>query len=345
MKKYFISFVVLTLLAACDKAETLVLVDNVTLDKTTLTLTTNFSYALSAEIAPIEASGHNVVWSSDNTSVVIVDQSGLLTTVSSGTAVITAKVGSVTGTCKIRVIAPTTKEVKDYEVDSVNYGKGIVIEDVIWAPVNCGYHTTDFQYGKLYQWGRKYGQGYDGEIWDYDSGQSFHYSDASAPKTMEGPISIINGQEDKYSNIFFTISRSPFDWASSQDDNLWNSGTESNPAKTEYDPCPEGWRVPTFKEIQKLTINRGYFEIEGDQQGKYYCGPYTYLDNAPKVFLPASGQLDYDGGGSRGRGLFSSYWSSKRRDNRAEGFYFYFTDGHTGPSKCANGHAVRCVQE
>lgn len=29
--------------------------------------------------------------------------------------------------------------------------------------MNCGYHKDDYKYGKLYQWGRKYGQGYDGE--------------------------------------------------------------------------------------------------------------------------------------------------------------------------------------
>lgn len=42
----------------------------------------------------------------------------------------------------------------------INHGGGILIGDVLWAPVNCGYHETDYPYGKLYQWGRKHGQGY-----------------------------------------------------------------------------------------------------------------------------------------------------------------------------------------
>ena len=42
----------------------------------------------------------------------------------------------------------------------INHGQGIEIDGTVWAPVNCGYHATDFKYGKLYQWGRKYGQGY-----------------------------------------------------------------------------------------------------------------------------------------------------------------------------------------
>ena len=42
----------------------------------------------------------------------------------------------------------------------INHGGGIMIDSIVWAPVNCGYHATDFPYGKLYQWGRYHGQGY-----------------------------------------------------------------------------------------------------------------------------------------------------------------------------------------
>ena len=34
----------------------------------------------------------------------------------------------------------------------INHGGGILIGDILWAPVNCGYHETDYPYGKLYQW-------------------------------------------------------------------------------------------------------------------------------------------------------------------------------------------------
>ena len=33
----------------------------------------------------------------------------------------------------------------------INHGPGVEIGGVVWAPVNCGYHETDFKYGKLYQ--------------------------------------------------------------------------------------------------------------------------------------------------------------------------------------------------
>ena len=321
-----------------DVGEEIIPVGTVTVSKTSLTLTTRFSYALTAKITPLDATDQSIVWSSDNASVVTVDQSGVLTTLSSGTAVITAEAGGVTGTCTIKVIAPTTREVKDYEVDGISYGKGIVIGDVIWAPVSCGYEpaTSDskgYPYGKLYQWGRKYGQGY-----------STSY-DASVPEIVEGPISAINGQKDIYSNTFFTASESPFDWTSPQKDDLWNSGTEDNPVKTEYDPCPEGWRVPTYAELDRLSNSRSSFMTVGDQKGRYFCGDYTYLDNAPQVFFPADGRRDDDDGEARNRGNYGYYWSSSPTSNYA--LYLGFNSSSAGMSygRRAIGYSVRCVQE
>lgn len=328
------------------EGEEIIPVGKVTVSKTSLTLTTRFSYALTAKITPIDATDQSIVWSSDNASVVTVDQSGVLTTLSSGTAVITAEAGGVTGTCTIKVIAPTTREVKDYEVDGISYGKGIVIGDVIWAPVNCGYEpaTSDskgYPYGKLYQWGRKYGQGY-----------STSY-DASVPEKVEGPISAINGHKDIYSNTFFTASESPYDWMTPQNDNLWNSGTEDNPVKTEYDPCPEGWRVPTYTELEKLSNCSTFLKVE-DQKGRYFCGDYTYLDDAPQVFFPAAGYRSVDGDFTS-RGTKGHYWSSSPYTSSytspdikyyAGSLFFNSSGVDPDPNDIrAGGQSVRCVQE
>lgn len=327
-----------------DEEDDIVPVDKVALSKTSLTLTPRFSYTLTTKITPIDATDQSVEWSSDNTSVVTVDQSGVVTTLSSGTAVITAEAGGVTSTCTIKVIAPTTREVKEYKVDGVSYGKGIVIGDVIWAPVNCGYEpaTSDskgYPYGKLYQWGRKYGQGY-----------STSY-DASQPEIVEGPISAVNGQKEKYSNTFFIVrSEYNYDWLYPQDDNLWNSGTEENPVKTEYDPCPEGWRVPTYAELDRLSNNYSSFMTVGNQKGYYFCGDYTYLDNAPQVFFPAAGYRNGSNGGTNSRGYGGYYWSSRPHNTHAHYLLFRSNDvllGNFSSSLDARalGSSVRCVQE
>lgn len=320
------------------EGEEIIPVGTVTVSKTSLTLTTRFSYALTAKITPFDATDQSIVWSSDNASVVTVDQSGVLTTLSSGTAVITAEAGGVTGTCTIKVIAPTTREVKDYEVDGISYGKGIVIGDVIWAPVNCGYEPASgdykgYPYGKLYQWGRKYGQG-----------NSTSY-DATAPEIVEGPISAVNAQKEKYSNTFFSVTASPYDWTSTQDDKLWNSGTESAPVKTEYDPCPTGWRVPTYTELNELSCHYSSLTTVDDQDGYYFSGVYTYLSGAPTVFFPTAGHRTYDGGTAYYRGYHGN-WSSSPDGMSAYRLSFSTNSYISMDSfRRALGASVRCVQE
>lgn len=334
-------FAALIIFASCtnEEGEDIIPVEKVTVSKTNLTLTTRFSYALTAKITPIDATDQSIVWSSDNASVVTIDQSGVLTTLSSGTAVITAEAGGVTGTCTIKVIAPSTREVKDYEVDGVSYGKGIVIGDVIWAPVNCGYEpaTSDskgYPYGKLYQWGRKYGQGYNVSY------------DESVPELVEGPVMPSVAQAEENSNKFYYTSVSPYDWSKVQKDDLWNSGTEDNPVKTEYDPCPEGWRVPTYAELDRLNNSYSSFMTVGDQEGRYFCGDYTYLDNAPQVFFPAAGYRGARDGGAGYRGLSGLYWSS-----RPSGYCANYLNSNSSTvlmsyySDRAKGYSVRCVQE
>lgn len=312
-------------------------VSNVTVSKTSLTLTTKFSYTLTAKVTPVDATDQSVAWSSDNTSVVTVDQSGVITTLSSGTANITAEAGGVTGTCKITVIAPTAIATADYKDEyGINHGKGIVIGGTVWAPVNCGYKaaTPDskgFPYGKLYQWGRKYGQGYST---DYDE---------SEPEIIEGPISS-NGHKDIYFNTFFTSSESPYDWLSPQDDKLWNSGTEEEPVKTEYDPCPEGWRVPTYAELKTLATHSSSYVTESSLKGHWFSGKYTYLEGCPKSFFSTAGGRDDDGDIYGRGGTDGFYWSCRPNNDYAYGLGM--NGGRTFMSHIsrASGYSVRCVQ-
>ena len=203
---------------------------------------------------------------------------------------------------------------------------------MVWAPVNCGYHATDFKYGKLYQWGRKYGQGH-----------STSY-DASAPEIVEGPISAVNGQKDKYSNTFFTSSESLYDWTSPQDDTLWNSGTEENRIKTEYDPCPEGWRAPTYAELDELCQNHSSWTSEDGKDGFWFSGSNPYTATVPQVFFPAAGIRNHSDGTAYYRGNYGFYWSSRPYSNYAYSLDFAVVYAGMGNDDRANGYSVRCVQ-
>lgn len=237
--------------------------------------------------------------------------------------------------------------VGDIYVDEygINHGVGIEFGGIIWAPVNCGYHETYFKYGKLYQWGRKYGQGYQGSIASDIVDET--YSDSFLPQIIEGPVELSVGQSKENADEFYNVLLPPFDWCVSRDINLWNDGSEINPIKTQYDPCPVGWRVPTSLELEVLTGRYWYWTIDNGQNG--YCFSYTspQTDNSPQVFLPAAGFLTFDAGSAEYRGGNGYYWSSEANDaddacslsfNRNSVFNLSF-------SNRAYGKSVRCVKE
>ena len=229
----------------------------------------------------------------------------------------------------------------------INHGQGVEIGETVWAPVNCGYHETDFKYGKLYQWGRKYGQGYSGDFYDGDWDQT--YSDATVPTIVSGPVDLAAGQSKGNENIFYTYYSSPYDWLSPQNDELWNSGTEEKPVNTEYNPCPAGWRVPTYAELNELITNCSSWATDAaGQSGYWFSGSNSYTSEVPQIFLPVAGFLVYDSGGS-GRGFQGVYWSSRPYIyyNSGKGYCLGFTCSYIkmGSGDRDDGYSVRCVQD
>ena len=83
-------------------------VTGVTLDKATMALTVGGTGTLTATVAPEDATNKDVTWSSSDTAVVTVDNSGVVTAVAVGTATITVTTvdGEQTATCTVTVTAP-----------------------------------------------------------------------------------------------------------------------------------------------------------------------------------------------------------------------------------------------
>lgn len=77
-------------------------VDGITLSETTAKLEIGSTITLTATVSPENATEPAVTWSSDNTAVATVED-GIVTAVSVGEAVITAKAGGMTAECKVTV--------------------------------------------------------------------------------------------------------------------------------------------------------------------------------------------------------------------------------------------------
>lgn len=335
-----------------ESGESSVKVQTIYMITESATLAPGTSYVLDTDYEPYNATNTTWEWSSSDASVAYVDDSGKVSAIGDGEATITATAtdgNGVSASSTITVKAITAVASAEYKDEyGVNHGRGVAIGDVVWAPVNCGYKapTVDAQgnvvdkgypYGKLYQWGRKYGQGY-----------SLEY-DATAPSEeagtlVEGPVKISEGQLEANADKFYMSTSDPYDWALFQNDKLWNDGTEDEPKKTDYDPCPDGWRVPTYKELSALANEYSSWTSSNGMNGRWFSGEYTYQKYAPQVFFPAAGSRIYFGVAGK-RGDNGEYWYSKSGGFSASDLYFGSDLMGMSSAFRACGCSVRCVQE
>lgn len=324
-------------------------VSSIALNMTSLKLYKGTKGQLTATVSPSDATDRTVTWSSGDPAIASVDETGLVTAVSEGSTIIYAQSDRRGASCAVTV-RPTEEYGYYVDDDGINHGKGIAIGKVVWAPVNCGYHAEDYKWGKLYQWGRKYGQGFDGYLYDVDGQYVGKSTDAGTPILVEGPVSLAEGNSVYSANVFYTDEDySDEDWLSSHDRDLWDSGTYSSPIKTHYDPCPLGWRVPTFDELKELRKNSSNWTTnEAGQPGYWFSGATSYEASVPQVFLPAAGHLGFTNGYGYPRGLSGYYWSSSTHTYQEYAYCIGFENGDAYKdyySRRAEGHSVRCVQE
>ena len=88
-----------------------ILVENISLNNSSVTLEESKTHQLTATVTPSNATDKSVTWSSSNTSVATVSSSGLVTAKSAGTAIITCKANDGSGksaSCKVTVESTPT---------------------------------------------------------------------------------------------------------------------------------------------------------------------------------------------------------------------------------------------
>jgi len=174
--------------------------------------------------------------------------------------------------------------------------------------------------GALYQWGRKT----DGH-------------EVRTSVTQAGPV----GAPVANKFITISVSSSPFDWISPQNNSLW-----LNASKTANDPCPTGFRVPTQAQWGGLFIG-----------GTTYGAPntatrniWTWTGNGYTVgfalYLPAAGCRIGTNATFSPVGTYGYYWSSTVSGTDAYNLTFNSDSVSPGWNYSRSyGLSVRCIQE
>ena len=188
--------------------------------------------------------------------------------------------------------------------------------------------------GLLYQWGRK-----DPFPGSYEIHSS--YDAPLAKSTMNWPspeeTDATKGTVDyvtKHPTTFLTASQSPWDWAKPQNDNLWSS------EKTQYDPCPPGWKVPNPSVWEYFTDDASRGSTEYDESSRTHRLSNGYFPNAGS----------HRGNGVREVGKNGYYWTCNDQQFKfincicfcpsdGSGSLTYFSMENDDRSK---GYSVRC---
>ncbi|MFA7116481.1 MAG: FISUMP domain-containing protein [Bacteroidales bacterium] len=223
-----------------------------------------------------------------------------------------------------------------------NYGPGILYKGYVWAPVNCGYEPVNdtykgYPYGKLYQWGNIFGLGYkdDGGI----------YEDAIVAILVDGYPSL--PADPALENTYYK------GWEETKGiENSW--GGVDGVDKTESDPCPYGWRVPTKEELQVFSVTvinkfEKFYHGSSEIFGMHFQEDANDDING-NISLPAAGTINNNGYIFINRGSLGYYWCSTK--NVGTDYYnLVFTSVSTAilpeitTNNMGNAFSIRCIKD
>jgi uncharacterized protein YjdB len=109
-----------TITATCTVTVTPKTVTGITLDRTSLALKEGENATLIATVTPTNATDKTVTWTSSNAAIATVDNTGKVSAIKEGAAIITAKAGDKTATCAV-TITNNIIAVTDIRLDKVSF--------------------------------------------------------------------------------------------------------------------------------------------------------------------------------------------------------------------------------
>ncbi|MEN5132961.1 FISUMP domain-containing protein [Elizabethkingia anophelis] len=153
------------------------------------------------------------------------------------------------------------------------------------------------------------------------------------------------GEPDRYLSQYEDQSTPEYNsWSQAAKPN----GSWSDTSKTQNDPCPSGYRVPTIAQWGALLENNPNIERIGtfDDDNNYTTAIYFRNENNIRtLMLPIAGWRFAASGHLIDRGKIGYYWSSTEKDDMA---VFAMLEKDNVSLKIFNrssGNSVRCIAQ
>lgn len=148
------------------------------------------------------------------------------------------------------------------------------------------------------------------------------------------------------SNTSVTVLNTPTGILKNMNQFLWNNGN----AKTYFDPCPKGWKVPPMNNGQQPW---NLPESDSNSPSAYSTEAYNngYDFNKPNFMLgnyPAIGFISGITGVQQNTGITGIVWSSSPNTMNLRAMGLEFNNADVDPTfniRRSHGGTVRCVQE
>ena len=123
-----------------------------------------------------------------------------------------------------------------------------------------------------------------------------------------------------------------------------NSTALDSKIKSASDPCPPGYRVPTYAEWEGVRNNTTL--NPRDNRGTWTGDSWSGTMFGDNLFLPATGRRNSSNGTLVERGTTGSYWSNRRgATTTIYSLYFSGPGSSVGAVSRAEGETIRCIAE